>query len=555
MTKYAALASKAAIPQTEPLDARQVQNHQGGFIYEVTPVQRLERFLILGSDAATYYQSAREITRENARIVEEMWLSDPNLTAGLIVGISTAGRAPKNDPAIFALAMGAVSTNDEARKLALMSVSSVCRTGTHLFQFVKTAMALGKGWGRGMKRAVANWYDNKDVDKLAYQVVKYRMREALRHENVLDLAHPNPGGDEARKNLYAWLVDSDETKAAKRAEQHRDRIAVPNRDVMPALIKAHEAAMATSKASELLPIIKANPSLPWEALPTWANADPDVQKELLPNMGLTALIRNLGNLTRIGAITPMSPQEHLVRLKLTAGDDLHKSRVHPMAVLTALKVYAGGVALQGGGRPMYGSKPANTWSPNQKIVDALDKAFYLAFANAPRTGKRFFLGIDVSHSMSAPVSGSAALSCAEAAAALALVTVRTEDNTFVGRFNTGIQPVSFGDRTRLDDVLKQTSKINGGGTDCSLPMIYAMANGIPAEVFVVITDNETAHGRIHPMEALREYRRKTGINAKLIVMAMTATNFSIADPKDGGALDIVGFDASTPALIAEFAKQ
>jgi 60 kDa SS-A/Ro ribonucleoprotein len=35
---------------------------------------------------------------------------------------------------------------------------------------------------------------------------------------------------------------------------------------------------------------------------------------------------------------------------------------------------------------------------------------------------------------------------------------------------------------------------------------------------------------------------------------MVANAFSIADPADGGMLDVVGFDAATPQLIADFAR-
>ena len=49
-------------------------------------------------------------------------------------------------------------------------------------------------------------------------------------------------------------------------------------------------------------------------------------------------------------------------------------------------------------------------------------------------------------------------------------------------------------------------------------------------------------GKVHPHKALRAYRERTGIPAKLVVVGMTATGFSIADPDDGGMLDIAGFD-------------
>ena len=45
-----------------------------------------------------------------------------------------------------------------------------------------------------------------------------------------------------------------------------------------------------------------------------------------------------------------------------------------------------------------------------------------------------------------------------------------------------------------------------------------------------------------------------GIDARMIVVGMTATECSIADPTDPLMLDVAGFDASVPALISGFAR-
>lgn len=539
MSKYATLYSNAAVPQSEPLDERQVANNAGGYVYALDDFRRLERFLILGSDAATYYQNARDLTRENASGVVKCWNADPERTAAIIAEISLGGRAPKNDPAIFALALGVVSPNEGARKAAYGIVGKVCRTGTHLFQFVKTSMSLGKGFGRGMKRAVSAWYNNRSAEKLAYQVVKYRMRETLRHDNLLHLAHPMVEAGTSRWALGEWL--------------HGRADKLENGELLPALIRAHEAAMAVPAGGtkDLLAILKAH-DLPWEALPTWANADAEIQKALLPKAGLTAVVRNLGNYTRIGAVKPLSPEEKVVVERLGSDEEIKASRIHPLQVLTALAVYQQGHAVA---RQAYSrGGDVNRWTPIQKIVNALDGAFYKAFKNVEPTGKRHFIGIDCSGSMTMSAAGSAVVNCAQAAAAMALVIAKTEPSTFIGRFNLGLQPVEFSERSRLDDVLRQISNVNGGGTDCALPMLYALKHKIMADVFVVITDNETWAGTVHPMEALRQYRKATGINAKLVVIGMTATNFSIADPADPGSLDVVGFDTNVPSLIAEFVK-
>jgi 60 kDa SS-A/Ro ribonucleoprotein len=50
------------------------------------------------------------------------------------------------------------------------------------------------------------------------------------------------------------------------------------------------------------------------------------------------------------------------------------------------------------------------------------------------------------------------------------------------------------------------------------------------------------------------YRKATGIPAKLVVVGMTATSCSIADPNDLGMLDIVGFDSNAVSLMADFVR-
>lgn len=57
-----------------------------------------------------------------------------------------------------------------------------------------------------------------------------------------------------------------------------------------------------------------------------------------------------------------------------------------------------------------------------------------------------------------------------------------------------------------------------------------------------------------PVQALRDYRQASGIDARLVVVGMVSNGFSIADPADPGTLDVVGFDIATPSLISDFAR-
>ena len=84
-------------------------------------------------------------------------------------------------------------------------------------------------------------------------------------------------------------------------------------------------------------------------------------------------------------------------------------------------------------------------------------------------------------------------------------------------------------------------------------MLDALKAKIPVDVLGILTDSETWAGKVHPKEALNQYRERTGTPAKLIVVGMVSNGFSIADPNDGGMLDVVGFDTAVPQIMADFA--
>jgi hypothetical protein len=86
---------------------RRSRNSAGGFAFAVDDWTRLDRFLILGSEGGSYYATEREADAENAAAVLRCIAADGARVVARIVEISDEGRAPKNDPALFALALAA----------------------------------------------------------------------------------------------------------------------------------------------------------------------------------------------------------------------------------------------------------------------------------------------------------------------------------------------------------------------------------------------------------------------------------------------------------------
>ena len=550
--KFTRIFSKRQTAQREPIPGEdQVLNSAGGYVYPVDDWTRLERFLVLGTEGGTYYVTEQKLSRENADVVVRCVQTDGERAVGTIVEISREGRAPKNSPAIFALALAASLGDDLTRATALKAMPVVCRTGTHLFEFCEYAQGL-RGWGRGMRRAVALWYAAREPRDLAYQLVKYQQREGWSHRDLLRLTHPKAEG--VRNDLFYWAVKGWPGVGEE-----------PHPDETLRFIWAVERAKSVTDAAEMAALIRDH-RLPREAVPTQFLTNPKVWEALLHDTPMTALIRNLGNLSKSGLLVPGSDAEARVIAQLGDVERLRRARVHPIALLSALRVYKQG----------HGVRSSGTWEPCPRVVDALDAAFYSAFKAVEPTGRRFLLALDVSGSMgTGEVAGVPGLTPREASAALALVTMAVEPNCEVVGFHSGadywepadpgrkrpwanyphgISPLTISPRQRLDDVIRTVSDLAMGGTDCALPMLWALDKRRKFDVFVILTDNETWAGDIHPSQALVQYRKRMGVAAKLIVVAMTATGFSIADPQDAGMMDVVGFDTLTPQVISNYVR-
>lgn len=545
-------------PQNQSARPDQVKNSAGGFVFQISDAERLKRFLILGADANTYYINAADLTRANAEVAIRMALDEPEALLSTILDVSLRGAAPKQNATLFALAAACSFGDIEFRQKALSALPQIARTGTHLFLFARYIEQF-RGWGRSLRRAVGDWYMSKPADKLAYQAVKYRQREGWSHRDLLRLSHPR-SVDPAMNATFDWITHNS-----------------INEDT-PRLItgfKLAQGAVGGTDGKYHAELVR-DYGLTWEMLPDEALAHTVVWDALLDRgMGMTALIRQLSRLTRLGMLPAIGGRTDEVVAMLTNSERLLKDRIHPINVLVAHMTYLKGE----------GNEGSSTWTPNTKVVDALDSAFYLSYGSVEPTGKRVFQALDVSGSMGGPVPTGKTdrhgrpkvypFTSRDISAAMAMVTMATEPSSMITGFTGGgggygwsgmfnnirelsdpdfLTPLNISPRQRLNDVIRDVSGLPFGRTDCALPMVYALKHKIPIDTFVIYTDNETWSGGIHPHQAMRQYRETMGIPAKLVVAAVSSTGFSIADPNDPGMLDVVGFDTAVPSLISQFSK-
>lgn len=537
------------VPQTEAIPGREhemVRNNAGGMSFTISPLERLTRFIVLGTEGGSYYVNKKDMTIDNAEGVLAAFHTEGVNAVNTIVDISHSGRAAKNDAAIFALAMAASygvdpsrsgdtcgarlmrggPNADAIRKAAFDKLSSVARTGTHIMQFADY-MSDMRGWGHGPRRAVSSWFTDQEEQRLAYQAVKYRQRGGWMMRDLMRLGHPNNRTD-TQGILFDWI-----------AHRHRNDDAITakacaNFPIIDAYVKASQA----TSEDEVVSLIEKH-NLPHECVPNEFLKSPAVWRSLVLNgMPLTALLRNLTKLTEYDVLNDIDII-NLVASRLTNENQLRAARVHPFKILNALATYR--------------AKPIKSHKSYRTILAALDASFYAAFRTFEPAGKRFFLGLDISGSMSQSLMNSN-LSAAEGSAAMALVTMATEQDCFVGGFAQNFVPLDINPHMKLNEIVGYMKGRAFGSTNPSAMFRYAIDNNILADTFVVYTDNEAWSGPVHVTQALDNYRDKTGINSKLIAVGMTATRFSVVDPKDELQLNVVGFDTETPTIITEFSR-
>lgn len=520
-------AKRRPTRQTLPIpgeESRQVLNNAGGFVYQVDAFERLARFLVLGAEGGTYYQSEKDLTVKNGNNVLGCLKADGDTgdrTVSTIIDFWNNDRAPKPNPIMFALALAATKGGIANRALLRNKFNETVRTGYHLFRFIHYVNEF-RGWGRYLKNLVRDWYVRKTPAQVAFQAAKYQQREGWSHRDVLRLAHVK---SPAHNMVFKTIVGK-----ADASELVQPFAAINELNKSKDPVKAVAAIKEFRLTHEMLPTELKNFVPVWEAL--------------LENMPLTALIRNLGAMGARKVIAPGKFKRNVeIAARLTNVDELRKARIHPIQILSALKVYGQG----------HGERGSLSWEPAAEITAALDEAFVKSFKLVEPTNKRFLLGIDVSGSMcGGDIAGVPGLSPREAASAMAVTTVRTEPYCVTTAFQDQLVPLHIDSRSTVDSVVRKTRGLPFGGTDCAQPMLYALKNKLDIDVFVVYTDSETWAGNIHPKQALAKYRKERNPNAKLIVVAFTASEFSIADPEDRGMLDVVGFDSGALQAIREF---
>lgn len=505
-------------------------SNEGGEVFTISPLQRLERFLYLGAVNGTFYASKEAFAQDALDAVVKAIAESGRDAVDMIVDVGQ--NAPKHAHVLVAYAIAISDSNPDTRVYALGRFNEVVRTSTHLFNLMEYIKGR-RGWGGGLRRAVANWYLSKNDYQLAYQVMKYKQRDGWTHRDVLRKAHPQ--AENQTQNAIFKFVTAGELHADD-SDAH-------------AFIQASLEASQSDDIGHVIDLVQTY-NLPREVVPTQFLKDARMWEALAPGMGMTALFRNLRNMHKSGYLVQGSDAVKLVVDKITDEDALRKGRIHPAQVFLAKK-NANHEVPRDNGYWFMESEELRLEDFPKPVLSALETSFYKSFDNLEGTDRRIMLAVDVSGSMSTLMPG-LPVSSAEWAALMAMVTLRQAPFAEVYGFAREFIDLGITPEDSMDDVMRKTSMHNFGWTDCAQPMVHAREKKMKFDAFMIYTDSGTGHAHNVPQE-LAKYRKTSGIHdAKFGVVATVANDISIGDPNDPNVLNVVGFSAETPAVLERF---
>lgn len=482
-----------------------------GLVHKITPLARVRRFLILGSDSNTYYMNADELTKQNLINILAAIKEDTKGCCQLLIELVKSDNIPRMQTALLLTYLIARHGNGHRRMLLDIDFTEkLFRTPTQVFTFCKFVERIDGKWNRFLKKLVSRYYEKTFSE---YHLLKYKAREGFTHRDVLRLCHTKPSEDRADLFKYAVKPEPETVEL------------VPSSLQLARIVKAIH-----TKRADPVQCLQQVPGLSWEMLPTEVLNTPEVLEQLVFKMPTMAFYRNLRRFINHGVAAAKTRLESEVK---------RRPDIHPVYILNAW------MALKKDGVLPREYDQLLEMCFNQAI------GFNLELNSDVRVG----LYLDISPSMDSGTVAGTALTPALASLAISLPLLKYSNvklNAFAG--SSSIQRITKrGSFSDIQDTLKTLSSL-WSRTDCSLPMVRALQDMEPLDAFIIITDNETNSG-IMPSEALRLYREGMRIQSKLIVIAMTSTGFSIADPNDPLSIDIPGFDLSLCSILNRLIKE
>ncbi|MGE0710692.1 MAG: RNA-binding protein [Planctomycetota bacterium] len=481
------------------------RNEAGGLAYAFGPEHALAQLAVTGTFQGTFYGEGQDQLDAIRRAADGC---SPTFLAQTALYARERGCMKDMPAALCAM----LSKAD----LALLDAvfERVIDNGKMLRNFVQLLRsgAFGRrSLGSGPKRLVRRWLANRSDAALLRASVGQQPSLA----DVVKMVHPKPD-TASRRALYAWLLGREHDAGA-----------------LPEVVRRFEA-FKRGETDEL-------PDVDFRLL----TALPLTQAhwvEVARRGGWTQTRMNLNAYLRHGVFDAPGLAE-AVALKLADPEQVRRARAFPYQLYVALQ-------------------SADDRLPGV-VRGALEAALELATANVPSFATQVHVVVDVSGSMSSPVTGhrrgaTSAVRCVDVAALVAATVLRRNPGSTVLPVDTAVHADhGLGPQASIAENAARLARFGGGGTDLSAALRHLNRARAQGGLVLIVSDNESwvdsLRGRTGVLEEFRRYQRRNP-GAKLVCLDLQPYGSTQAPDAPDEILNIGGFSDAVFAQIDRFVR-
>lgn len=492
-----------ALFQTRPSASFQTSmalNHAGAPAYAFEPKHALAQLAVTGCLNQTFYASAEaQLSEVVARCLD--------VPSEFVAKTAIYAREHGNMKDVPALLLAYLAAFDGAMcELVFDRVIDNGKMLRNFVQIIRSGAVARKSLGTRPKRLVQRWLENASDARLISAMVG----QSPSLSDVIKMVHPKAKTPE-RNAFFGYLIGKDVERA-----------------LLPAEIQALEAFKTDARA----PV----PNVSFQLLTSYELSNAH-WREIAKTASWQTTRMNLNTFARHHVFDD-AECTRLIAARLADAELIAKARAFPYQLLAAHR---------------------NAEHIPNKVRDALAAAVELSVNNVPKIAGSVAIALDVSGSMSSPVTGhragaSSSMRCVDVAGMMAATIVARNPGAMVLPFNDSVQSFDW----RAKGVLGQANALAGllgGGTNVSAPLLALKQRGVAPDVLIILSDNQSwmdqrAYGQTATMQAWAALKSRNP-NAKLICVDLQPyTNSQAAE--GGDVLNIGGFSDAVFGLIADF---
>jgi 60 kDa SS-A/Ro ribonucleoprotein len=479
-------------------------NAAGAPAYAFTDKHALAQYAVTGCFNSTFYATA---DAQLKKVIDLAYTVPPEFVAKTALYSRERGYM-KDMPALLTAAL---SVADPALCAAIFPrVIDDAKMLRNFVQVMRSGVTGRKSLGTQPKRLVKNWFDARSED----QLFRSSVGQSPSLVDVIKMVHPRPAND-ARRAFYGYMLD----------RQHEVSL-------LPEVVKQLEA-FKRGESSQV-------PDVPFQMLSAlelgsaqWA--------AIAKNASWQTTRMNLNTFARHGVFA-RNGMTQLIASRLRDPEAVRKARAFPYQLLAAFRSVSPDV-------------PA-------RVKDALQDAMEHAVGNVPALKGQVYVLVDVSGSMSCPITGhrkgaTTSMRCIDGAALVAAAILRNNRSAEVIPFEQSVvTSLSLNARDSVMTNAQKLASIGGGGTNCSAPLEHLNRRKAKGDLVVFVSDNESwVDARRGSSAVMNEWQifKSRNPHARLACLDFVPNATTQASERDD-ILNIGGFSDTVFDLLSLFAR-